>query len=147
MVQIGIMASKAFSALGGLPVVGPVLGAAAAVAAYALGKSYFSKAGDVMSPADGKTRVSTKEGGLFELSPNDDLIAAPGAADAMAGGGVSGNASAGGGGAIAGLVNSMITEIRGLRTDLASGKVAVYMDGRLVTAQVASTAAKNPVTS
>jgi hypothetical protein len=63
------------------------------------------------------------------------------------GGGVSGNASAGGGGAIAGLVNSMITEIRGLRTDLASGKVAVYMDGRLVTAQVASAASKNPVTS
>jgi hypothetical protein len=53
----------------------------------------------------------------------------------------------GGNSAIAGLVNSMITEIRGLRTDLASGKVAVYMDGRLVTAQVASAASRNPVTS
>jgi hypothetical protein len=120
---------------------------AAAVGAMAIGKSMFAEAGDVMSPADGKTRISTKEGGLFELSPNDDLIAAPGAADAIGGGGVSGNASAGGSGAIAGLVNSMITEIRGLRTDLASGKVAVYMDGRLVTAQVASAASKNPVTS
>jgi len=47
------------------------------------------------SPADGKTRVSTKEGGLFELSPNDDLIAAPGAANAMnkKGGGAGGNAA------------------------------------------------------
>ena len=147
MLQIAKMATTAYESVAKIPYIGPILGAIAAAGAYALGKSYFSKAGDVMSPADGKTRVSTKEGGLFELSPNDDLIAAPGAADAMGGGGVSGNASAGGGGAIAGLVNSMITEIRGLRTDLASGKVAVYMDGRLVTAQVASTAAKNPVTS
>jgi hypothetical protein len=146
MVSIADMATTAYASVAKIPYIGPILGAIAAAGAYALGKSYFSKAGDVMSPADGKTRVSTKEGGLFELSPNDDLIAAPGAADAMAGG-VSGNASAGGSGAIAGLVNSMITEIRGLRTDLASGKVAVYMDGRLVTAQVASTAAKNPVTS
>ena len=35
-------------------------------------------AGDIISPAKGKTMVSTKEGGLFELSPNDDLVAAPG---------------------------------------------------------------------
>jgi len=34
--------------------------------------------GDILSPAKGKTTVSTKEGGLFELSPNDDLVAAPG---------------------------------------------------------------------
>jgi hypothetical protein len=40
--------------------------------------------GDLNSPADGKTQISTKEGGLFELSPNDDVIAAPGAARAMA---------------------------------------------------------------
>jgi hypothetical protein len=146
LTTIAEMAASAFASVAKIPFIGPILGAIAAISAYALGKSYFSKAGDVMSPADGKTRISTKEGGLFELSPNDDLIAAPGAADAMAGG-VSGNASAGGSGAIAGLVNSMITEIRGLRTDLASGKVAVYMDGRLVTAQVASAASKNPVTS
>ncbi len=40
-------------------------------------------AGDINSPAKGKTQVSTKEGGLFELSKNDDLIAAPGAAQMM----------------------------------------------------------------
>jgi hypothetical protein len=34
-------------------------------------------AADLMSPADGKTQISTKEGGLFQLSPNDDVIAAP----------------------------------------------------------------------
>jgi hypothetical protein len=45
--------------------------------------SSFQKVGDVMSPSDGVTRVSTKEGGLFELSPNDDLVAAPGAIKKM----------------------------------------------------------------
>jgi len=40
-------------------------------------------AGDINSPADGKTTVSTKEGGLFNLSPNDDLVAFPGASKAL----------------------------------------------------------------
>jgi hypothetical protein len=37
-----------------------------------------SPAGDISSPASGRTQVSTREGGLFELSKNDDLVAAPG---------------------------------------------------------------------
>ena len=40
----------------------------------------FGTAGDVFSPADGKTQVSTKEGGLYELSKNDDFMAGPGIA-------------------------------------------------------------------
>jgi hypothetical protein len=42
-----------------------------------------SMVGDVNSPADGKTQISTKEGGLFELSKNDDLVAFPGASKAL----------------------------------------------------------------
>lgn len=42
-----------------------------------------SMVGDVNSPANGKTQVSTKEGGLFELSKNDDLVAFPGASKAL----------------------------------------------------------------
>jgi hypothetical protein len=61
-----------------------LLGLAAAGAVGAVAYSAFSKAGDVNSPADGKTQISTKEGGLFELSSNDDIIAAPGASKAMA---------------------------------------------------------------
>jgi hypothetical protein len=66
----------AWTSLGGLPIVGPAL----ALAAIAGGIGYIKsqKAGDLSSPAKGKTTVSTKEGGLFELSPNDDLVAAPG---------------------------------------------------------------------
>jgi hypothetical protein len=61
------------------------VGAAIALAAAGAGMAYLeknknqaNKAGDILSPAKGKTTVSTKEGGLFELSPNDDLVAAPG---------------------------------------------------------------------
>jgi hypothetical protein len=81
----------AYAALSLIPFVGPLLGAAAAAAIITSGFSAINsspkKAGDMMSPADGKTQISTKEGGLFELSKNDDLIAAPGAASKMQGGG------------------------------------------------------------
>jgi len=46
--------------------------------------SRASRAGDINSPADGKTQISTKEGGLFELSKNDDIVAFPGASRVMA---------------------------------------------------------------
>ncbi len=105
---ISEMAMKAFNALGGLPVVGPALGIAAAIAATALGYQYYSKAGDMMSPADGKTQVSTKEGGLFELSPNDDLIAAPGAANAMNKKGEKGGGAGGGSAALIAEVRTLI---------------------------------------
>jgi transcriptional regulator with XRE-family HTH domain len=133
---IAAMAMKAFNALGGFPVIGPILGAAAAAGAFALGKSYMSKAGDVMSPADGKTRVSTKEGGLFELSPNDDLVAAPGAAKAMQGGAAGTpqmNLAV-----LSAPLNAMIAEIKGLRADMAAGKISVHMDGAKVTAGVSN---------
>ena len=80
------MAQGVWLALGSIPFIGPILATAATLAGAGLIYRY-AKAGDVMSPADGKTQVSTKEGGLFELSPNDDLIAAPGAAAKMQGGG------------------------------------------------------------
>ena len=68
-----------------IPFVGGFLaiGLIAAVTGYILGKLSAAKAGDVMSPAQGRTMVSTKEGGLFELSKNDDLVAAPGAASVL----------------------------------------------------------------
>jgi hypothetical protein len=109
--------------------------------ALAMKAKSASKAGDVMSPADGKTQISTKEGGLFELSPNDDLVAAPGAAKALA--------NAGGGGVVASTpqinlsalsapLNAMINEIKALRADMASGKIAVYMDSAKVTSNISS---------
>jgi hypothetical protein len=62
-------------------------GVAALIGAIAAGASAATAVGDVMSPSSGKTMVSTKEGGLYELSKNDDLVAAPGAIERMKNGG------------------------------------------------------------
>ena len=72
----------------GLAAVGIAAGIATAAGAYyALKPTDPSKAGDIDSPASGKTIVSTKEGGLFSLSPNDDLAAAPGLSSFLSNGG------------------------------------------------------------
>jgi hypothetical protein len=127
---IAEMAMRAFTSVSSIPFIGPILGVAAAAGALALGYQYYSKAGDVMSPADGKTRISTKEGGLFELSKNDDLMAGPGLA---------GGAGGGGGGSLSALaapLAAVVNEIKALRADMASGKIAVYMDSAKVTSNV-----------
>lgn len=113
-----------------IPYVGWALAAGVAASAIGYGMSLYSKAGDVMSPADGKTRVSTKEGGLFELSKNDDLMAGPGIAGAAGGGG------GGGLSALAAPLAAVVNEIKALRADMASGKIAVYMDSAKVTSGV-----------
>jgi DNA repair exonuclease SbcCD ATPase subunit len=114
-----------------IPYVGWALAAGVAASAIGYGMSLYSKAGDVMSPADGKTRVSTKEGGLFELSKNDDLMAGPGIAGAAGGGGGGGGLSA-----LAAPLAAVVNEIKALRADMASGKIAVYMDSAKVTSGV-----------
>ena len=133
LARIAQMAMSAYLSIAQyIPVIGPVLGAVAAAGALAYGYSLYSKAGDVMSPADGKTRISTKEGGLFELSANDDLMAGPGLAGAVGGGG-------GGGGnlsVLAAPLAAVVNEIKALRADMASGKIAVYMDSAKVTSNV-----------
>ena len=127
-IAILIAAYGAFAALAWIPVVGPILGAAAAVAVMAKGFSALSsqKAGDMISPADGKTQVSTKEGGLFELSKNDDLLAGPGLADKTSGGGV-------GGGSID--ITPMVTainEVKAAIKELMNRPVVVNMDSKQV---------------
>ena len=79
---LGAVASI-FQGQGKLPIIGAVIAAGMVGALFAALSKASSFAGDLNSPASGKTMVSTKEGGLFELSPNDDLIAAPGASRAL----------------------------------------------------------------
>lgn len=73
--------ANAASSAAKVPIVGPILAIAAiatVVGSIMAAISNAKKVGDVMSPARGKTQISTKEGGLFELSQNDDIVAAPG---------------------------------------------------------------------
>jgi uncharacterized protein YoxC len=143
---VGAIASI-FGGQGKLPIIGAVIAAAmvgSLFAALSKGAS-FAGAGDVMSPADGKTRISTKEGGLFELSPNDDLIAAPGIASAMGKMGTDtqsmGNSTGGGNielnlSQLSAPLNAVVNEIKALRADMANGKIAVYMDTEKVTSKI-----------
>jgi methyl-accepting chemotaxis protein len=123
--------------------IGAIAIAAGIGVAMAAMNSGMSKAGDMNSPADGKTRVSTKEGGLFELSPNDDLLAAPGLSDAMSGGSsgltesVSGN-----GGSVNISMDGVIFELQELRAAFLSNK-DVYMDREKVSSAVVRTNEKS----
>ncbi len=81
-------------------------------------------AGDMFSPADGKTQVSTKEGGLFELSGNDDLIAAPGAASAM-------NKKGEGAGGSAALI-SKVEQLISINRQILSKSPVIEMNGNKV---------------
>lgn len=99
--------------------------------------------GDVVSPASGKTMVSTKEGGVYNLSKNDDLVAAPGAAAAVGAAATQSGGSKMDLSALSAPLNSMIAEIKALRADMASGKIAVYMDSQKVTSGVSAATEKS----
>jgi hypothetical protein len=85
LLSVGRLALNAALAVASIPVIGPILAIAAGAAAVAGGMALYNKfkkpAGDMIM-ADGKTQVSPAEGGLFELSDNDQFVAAPGIADA-----------------------------------------------------------------
>lgn len=124
-----------FGGQGKLPIVGAILAATMVGALFAaLSKASSAvPAGDMNSPAMGETTVSTKEGGLFKLSKNDDLIAAPGASSALA------NASnAGGGGAMQGIMAGIIQANTKAMERLSSGGIPVntYLDTSKVTSNI-----------
>ena len=150
---IGIIyaAYQAFAFASMVPVIGPVLGAAAAAAVLAAGFGVLSSIGDMASPADGRTQVSTKEGGLFELSPNDDIAAGPGILDTIAsGGGVLGAAASlfGGRSRGGGMDSSPIVRaIEDLGNDIRNLQVVVNMDGKKVTDGVSKVVSRNQTNS
>jgi len=82
-----VSSALATTGIGGI--LAPILGAAAAAAVASAGFGLLSgiKTGDAIIPASGQTQISTREGQLLSLSPNDDVIAAPGVASAVTGGG------------------------------------------------------------
>ena len=85
---IADMAISAYSSIAKIPLIGPILGIAAAAAAATLGYSYLSKADDMISPGYGKRVLSTPEGTIAlnnkdtvvagtNLFKGDDVISAP----------------------------------------------------------------------
>ena len=61
-----------------VPIVGPALAAVAILGIMGLAAGLISKIGDGAFGADGKTQISTREGGLYETSKNDDVAVGPG---------------------------------------------------------------------
>ena len=80
-VQAGLLAAGTAASMSALTLgVGAIAiaaGIATMMAAYSSAKEEATKTGDMFS-SKGKTIVSPKEGGLFELSDNDEFAAAPG---------------------------------------------------------------------
>ena len=79
-------AAEAGKSVAKIPFVGGFLaiGLAAGIAGYLFGQLNKAKSiGDGAFGADGNTQISTREGGLFEISKNDDVVVAPGAINKM----------------------------------------------------------------
>lgn len=132
-----------WSSLSQIPLgVGLALAGAATVgflSSLGKGDSEAQKAGDVMSPAGGKTQISTKEGGLLNLSPNDDVVAAPNAISALEKAKTLGTLSAvpmSGGVAGAAAINILVDEMKKMRQEFSSKSNDVYMDGSKVTSNL-----------
>jgi hypothetical protein len=132
--------AKVWSAYGAMPFIGVAL-AAGVVAALISSVAKAKNVGDVMSPANGRTQISTKEGGLLNLSPNDDLVAAPnaienlnrasdlskvGAATPFVGGALQSKA-----------IDILVNEMKALRKEFSNKSNDVYLDGQKVTSGIA----------
>ena len=106
-----------FASIAGAAVKSPIKAAAGALVAGAIISKFGSMIANVadvgdLSISQGKTMVTTAEGGMFRLSPNDDLIAAPGIAGAVGGGGAS-QVSA----ALENTINNLNQNIAAMRKD------------------------------
>jgi hypothetical protein len=136
--MVGSAISAIFAGLSWLGPFGVPLAVAAVAGFLSTMKSAKAEAaGDIMSPADGKTQVSTKEGGLYELSKNDDFVAFPGASKAFANQQGQPQAASVVASSNNNMIGALIQEFRGVRADMQAGKIGVYMDGDSVTAGVA----------
>ena len=72
-------AMKAFQSVASVPIIGPVLGAAAVASVIGVGAKLISKVGDMgIDPNGGPIVTSPKLGGLFQGDKRDGLSMGPG---------------------------------------------------------------------
>jgi hypothetical protein len=124
----------------GLAAVGIIAGIAAMMGAFSDSKQEATQMGDGFF-SKGKTIISTKEGGLFETSPNDEIAVAPGIGDMIS---KSQNPSTTvvqqDNSALLSAVNTLITETKNTNSGLAqlnSKQAVVKVDSQsLGTAQI-----------
>lgn len=119
--SIAQMAMSAFTSLAKIPFVGPILGAAAAASAAALGSKYMSKADDFTQSGYGKRTMFSPEGAV-QFNDNDSIIA---------------GTNLGGGN-----MDAVVNELRELKRAFLSNK-DVYMDSVKVTNEVTRVSEKS----
>jgi hypothetical protein len=140
--------AKIYSAYGAMPFVGIAL-AAGVVAALISSMSSAKNVGDMAIGEGGNgVQISTKEGGIFNPSPNDQIAVAPNAVSNLKNlsriqnSGTSKGISNGGGNASKG-IDILVEEMKALRQDMNAGKIGVYMDGMRVTSGIAVASEKS----
>ena len=116
----GAAVGSAFGGIGAIP--GAIIGGIGGLA------TDVHRAGDIISPAMGKTIISTKEGGLFELSNNDDVIGAPGLLSNLLST-PSQNISDS-------KIDALISEIRNMNKRPIEVVSTITMDGRVIAEQI-----------
>jgi hypothetical protein len=120
--ELGFAASGAIATASaisfGLAAVGIIAGIAAMMGAFDDAKQEATQIGD-MSYANGKTIISTKEGGLFETSPNDEIAVAPGIGDMINRQQTSATIVQQDNSALLSAVNTLITETKNTNSGLA----------------------------
>jgi hypothetical protein len=137
--------AKVWSAYGAMPFIGVAL-AAGVVAALLSSMGKAKSVGDVMSPADGRTQISTKEGGLVQISKNDDLVAAPNAIENLNRASMLGKLSAipiTGGIAGTAAIEILVKEMKALRQEFSNKSTNIYMDSQKVTTGIALASEKS----
>lgn len=120
-VQAGLLAAGTAASVSaltlGVGAIAIVAGIATMMAAYASAKEEATKTGDMFS-SNGKTLVSPKEGGLFELSDNDEFAAAPGLGDMIN----NNNKQT----IIAQDNSALLEELKALRSEMAGAKDGIF---------------------
>ena len=141
--------AKIYSAYGAMPFVGIAL-AAGVVAALISSMSSAKNVGDMAIGEGGSgVQISTKEGGIFKPSPNDQIAVAPNAVsnlknlDYASGLGKMSVIPITGGIATSKAIDILVNEMKALRQDMNAGKIGVYMDGAKVTSGIAVSSEKS----
>jgi hypothetical protein len=134
--------AKVYSTYGAMPFVGVAL-AAGVIAAMMSAMGKAKSVGDMAIKNGGETRISTREGGIFEPSGNDQIAVGPGVVDRLDRVSQLGKMSlmplGMGGIGTSTAIDVLVQEMKALRQDMNSGKIRTntYLDGQKVTTGIA----------
>ena len=133
--------AKVYSAYGAMPFIGVAL-AAGVIAAMISSMSSAKNIGDMAIGEGGNdVQISTKEGGIFNPSPNDEIAVAPNAVSNLKklsriqNSGTSEGISNRGGNASNG-IDVLVNEMKALRKEFSNKSNNVFLDGQKVTSGI-----------